>query len=130
MFFVDKPEVSISSPEPVVEGHSVTITCRSEARPNVSSVAWMKGQEVIQVTDDNRFSGSSLQTPSLTIDPVARTDVGDYSCQMSNDVGDSSKSVGLQVWCKYLMSLSLIADNIDTVSVVCQCWRSNMIAKP
>ena len=98
--FVDKPEVSVSPPEPVVEGQSVTIVCQSEARPEVSSVTWMKDQAVIQVTDDYRFSGGSVQTPSLTIDPVARTDVGDYTCQMSNDVGHSSKSVQLRVWCK------------------------------
>ena len=50
--FVDTPVVSISSPEPVVEGQSVTIACQSEARPAVTSVMWKKGQDVIQVTDD------------------------------------------------------------------------------
>ena len=97
--------MSISSPEPVVEGQSVTIECQSEARPAVTSVKWKKGQDVIQVTGDNRFSGGSVQTPSLTIDPVVRTDVGEYTCWMSNGVGDSSKYVGLQVWCEYLMLL-------------------------
>ena len=121
-FFVDKPEVSVSSPEPVVEDQSVTIVCQSEARPTVSSVTWMKGQVVIRVV--NRFSGGSVQTPSLTIYPVARTDVGDYTCQMSNDVGHSSKSIQLRVWCKYLISVILI------VSVVCQCWRCHKIEKP
>ena len=100
--------MSVSSPEPAVEGQPVTIACQSEARPTVSSVTWMKGQAVIQVTDDNRFSGGSVQTPSLTIDPVARTDVGDYTCQMSNDVGDSSKSVQLRVWCEYLKVLLIM----------------------
>ena len=97
--------MSISSPEPVVEGQSVTIECQSDARPAVTSVMWKKGQDVIQVTDDYRFSGGSVQTPSLTIDPVVWTDVGDYTCQMRNGVGDSSKSVGLQVWCEYFMLL-------------------------
>ena len=81
------------------------------------------------MVDDNRFSGGSVQTPSLTIDPVARKDVGEYTCQMSNDVGDSSKSAALQVWCKFFMSLILIAGYIATVFVVCQCWRSHKITK-
>ena len=103
--FIDTPVVSISSPEPVVEGQSVTIACQSEARPAVTSVTWKKEQDVILVTDDNRFSGGSVLTPSLTIDPVVRTDVGEYTCWMRNGVGDSSKSVGLQVLCEYFVLL-------------------------
>ena len=127
--FVDTPIVSISSPAPVVEGQSVTIACQSDARPAVTSVMWKKGQNVIQVTDDYRFSGGSVLTPSFTIDPVVWTDVGEYTCWMSNDVGDSSKSVGLQVWCEYLMLLIVIADCIDTVFVACQCLKSHTFAK-
>ena len=102
---VDKPEVSIVTPRPVVEGQNVTITCQSVARPAVTNVTWKKGQNVITVTGDGHFGGGTVQKPSLTIDLVTRTDAGEYTCEMSNIVGKGKESVELQVWCKYLVSV-------------------------
>ena len=98
---VDKPTVSVVTPEPVVEGQSVTITCRTlGARPAVTSVTWKKGQEVITVTSDSKYSGGTVQTPSLTIGSVLKTDAGEYTCRLGNDVGQGTGSVTLEVWCK------------------------------
>ncbi|KAK2178132.1 hypothetical protein NP493_561g01052 [Ridgeia piscesae] len=75
-----KPVVSVVTPDPVVEQHPVTITCQSqEARPAVTSVMWKKGQEVISVTTDNKYTGGTVQAPSLTIGSVFKTDAGEYS---------------------------------------------------
>ena len=99
---VDKPTVSVVTPDPVVERQSVTITCQSQvARPAVTSVTWKKGQEVISVTTDSKYSGGTVQTPSLTIGSVLKTDAGEYKCQLDNDVGHGTASVTLIVLCKY-----------------------------
>ncbi|KAI0222648.1 hypothetical protein LSAT2_026088 [Lamellibrachia satsuma] len=91
-----KPTVSVMTPD-VVEGQSVTIRCRSQARPAVNSVMWKKGQQVIRVTTDTKYDGGTVQNPSLTINPVMRTDGGQYTCQLSNEVGQGYKSVTLEV---------------------------------
>ena len=98
---VDKPSVSVETLGPVVEGQSKTIKCQSQgARPAVTSVTWKKGQEVFSVTTDSKYTGGTVQTPSLTIGSVLKTDAGEYTCQLDNDVGHSTGSVTLEVWCK------------------------------
>ncbi|KAK2174672.1 hypothetical protein NP493_781g00014 [Ridgeia piscesae] len=93
-----KPTVAVNTTDPVVEQHPVTITCQSqEARPAVTSVTWKKGQEVINVTTDSKYSGGTVHTPSLTIGSVVKTDAGEYTCQLGNDVGHGTASVTLIV---------------------------------
>ena len=93
--------MAVNTPDPVVEQHPVTITCQSQgARPAVTSVMWEKGQKVINVTTDSKYTGGTVQTPSLTIGSVLKTDAGEYTCQMVNVVGHGSASVTLEVLCK------------------------------
>ncbi|KAI0212429.1 hypothetical protein LSAT2_002670 [Lamellibrachia satsuma] len=93
-----KPTMSVETPSPVVEGRPVTITCQSQgARPAVTSVTWKKGQDVVTVTTD-KYTGGTVQNPSLTITRATRTDAGQYTCQLNNVIGQHSKTVTLQVW--------------------------------
>ena len=93
--------MSVVTLDPVVEGQSVTITCKTiGARPAVTSVTWKKGQEVIHVTSHSKYTGGTVLTPSLTIGSVLKTDAGEYKCQVGNDVGHDAASVTLEVWCK------------------------------
>ncbi|KAI0236793.1 hypothetical protein LSAT2_012661, partial [Lamellibrachia satsuma] len=95
-----KPTVSVKTPSPVVEGRPVTITCQSQgARPALTSVIWKKGQDIVTVTTD-KYTGGTVQNPSLTITRATRTDAGQYTCQLNNVIGQDSKTVTLQVWCK------------------------------
>lgn len=107
MIIVDKPEVSVDVPLPVKEGDKATIRCQSQARPAVTSVTWKKGGDVITVTGDEHFEGGTVEKPSLTIDPVSRTDAGEYTCLVENSVGQGKVSVQLKVWCKYLLSIRM-----------------------
>ena len=87
--------MSVETPDPVVEGQSVTITCQSQgARPAVTSVTWKKGQQVITFTTDTKYTGGTVKNPSLTIKQTTRTDAGEYECQLSNDVGQKNKTAG------------------------------------
>ncbi|KAI0229368.1 hypothetical protein LSAT2_020224 [Lamellibrachia satsuma] len=93
------PSVSVVIPAPVVEGQSVTITCWSlGARPAVNNVTWKKGEDVIKVNTHTMYTGGTVQNPTLTIKLTTRTDGGHYTCQLSNDVGQGSSTVKLQVW--------------------------------
>ena len=92
--------MSVETLGPVIEGQSKTIKCHSQARPAVTSVTWKKGQEVINVITDSKYSGGTVQTPSLTIGSVLKTDAGEYTCQLGNDVGHGTATVTLIVLCK------------------------------
>ena len=104
-FLIDKPIVSVVTPDPVVEGKSVTIKCQSQGeKPEVTSVLWKKGKEVIKMTG-TKYTGGTAQTPSLTIRSTLKTDAGEYTCQLGNDIGHVSKTIALQVLCKYSLYL-------------------------
>lgn len=113
---VDKPTVSITTPSPAVEGQPVTIACRSlGSRPALTSVTWKKDQHVVRVTTETKYTGGTVQTSSLTIKNSTRTDAGQYKCQLSNDVGQNTGTVILQVWCKYLsLSMYFVRHNLLT----------------
>ena len=92
--------MSVETLDPMVKGQSVTIKCQSQGRPAVTSVTWKKDEEVINVTNDSKYWGGTVQTPSLTILSVVMTDAGEYTCQLGNNVGHGKASVKMTVLCK------------------------------
>ncbi|XP_071166138.1 hemicentin-1-like [Mytilus edulis] len=75
-------------------GLSVTLQCTVTANPSHTSVTWKKivnGQET-NIGSNNRYSGGSTNTPSLTISNAVDTDEGYYICTAANAVGTGQSS--------------------------------------
>ena len=58
----------------------------------VTSVQWERNVDgtittITSTTDTNKYSGSTTDTPSLTIASAAQSDAGTYTCFASNSVG-------------------------------------------
>lgn len=79
------------------------------SNPAHTSVRWVKTlnnvETDITVTNSNKYSGGSVNTPSLTISSAASADGGYYKCYASNSVGTGqSQSTFLNVvgskWCR------------------------------
>ena len=79
---------------------SVTLTCTVSADPSHDRVFWNKLVNGVftQVTMVTRYSGSTVQSPSLTITNAEQSDKGDYVRYASNSIGTgNSQQVNLDV---------------------------------
>ncbi|KAK3107564.1 hypothetical protein FSP39_017383 [Pinctada imbricata] len=75
-------------------GTSVTLQCSIlAASPSVTSVYWTRlvnSQTTTISIDGSKYTGSSTSNPSLTINPLATTDAGVYTCNAVNSAGTGS----------------------------------------
>ncbi|XP_063428590.1 hemicentin-1-like isoform X13 [Mytilus trossulus] len=75
----------------IIVGGSVTLGCSVSGNPAVTSVQWTRevnGQnQNIVISGNNRYSGGSVNSPSLVISNVANSDEGYYRCSATNIVG-------------------------------------------
>ncbi|XP_052103246.1 hemicentin-1-like [Mytilus californianus] len=73
---------------------SITLQCTVTANPSYTNVTWNKivsGQQT-NIGSNNRYSGGSTNTPSLTISNAVDTDEGYYICTAANAVGTSQSA--------------------------------------
>lgn len=73
----------------VTVGNNILMECNIDANPAHTNVLWRKivnGQPT-DITIGNRFSGSTVAIPSLTINSAQSSDAGYYVCYASNSVG-------------------------------------------
>jgi hypothetical protein len=82
-------------------GNDVTLVCTITSIPSYNEVKWDKGMHGIPtevVIDSNKYTGSTVNTPSLTIHSADSSDVGYYTCYGTNSVGTGqSQEVHLDV---------------------------------
>ena len=92
------PKVNVEDVNPAIAGQNMTLPCYlGFARPNtIIDVQWEKDR--VNITGD-RYTGSTKDTPSLTIKSVRMSDKGNYVCKMTNAVGTGrSRAVSLTVY--------------------------------
>ncbi|XP_076095861.1 basement membrane-specific heparan sulfate proteoglycan core protein-like [Mytilus galloprovincialis] len=80
----------------VTVGSSVTMVCTVSANPAHTSVNWQKvvnGVSTnINLSQTNKYSGSTTSSPSLTIINAVIADQGYYTCSAQNSVGTGTSS--------------------------------------
>ncbi|XP_063428599.1 hemicentin-1-like isoform X2 [Mytilus trossulus] len=82
------PVVTITQPSYSVNfGGTITITCTISADPAHNTVYWQKVGVSQSVTIGNRYTGSTVSIPSLTISNALHSDEGFYVCYATNSVG-------------------------------------------
>jgi hypothetical protein len=95
-YFTGRPSIHIATTKTdVVVGQSHTITCSVSSISAVTDLAWNKttraGNEIVNVVGvDGKFSGGTLDDPSLTINNIAISDEGIYVCRATNRFGITS----------------------------------------
>lgn len=87
----------------VQQGNSVQLICTWSGTPGATSVLWKKyvqgtPTDINVATSNGKYAGSSVDSPSLTINNVNHDDVATYVCSASNAEGTSnSQPINLQV---------------------------------
>ncbi|XP_052106699.1 hemicentin-1-like [Mytilus californianus] len=100
-------------------GDTITLGCTVSANPAASSVYWQKVSESTTSTVDmsnSRYTGSSVSTPSLTINNLNSNDAGNYICLAANSVGTGQSIQG---------PLTVIG-NVPVVTVRQSTYSSNI----
>lgn len=98
-YFTDAPVVVISQTTSSFDGQgrqSINIPCSYMSNPAATSVFWTKynpvagtnsGNTKLVEIDGNKYQGANLNSPSLTIYNLDRSDAGSYRCSASNIIG-------------------------------------------
>lgn len=96
--FKGVPTVSVKqSSYSVTPGIPVTLQCLVVSTLTVNSVYWQRNiggyiKYITSTTNNNKYSGSTTTTPSLTIFNAAQSDVGTYTCFATNSVGNGNST--------------------------------------
>ncbi|XP_071141762.1 cell adhesion molecule DSCAML1-like [Mytilus edulis] len=115
---IEKPNVQIyTDNQQIIKGSNQIIQCTVFGKPFPSSLSWKKrvnGDEQVETTVDltgRKYSGGTVDCPSLTINDFDMSDEGTYSCQAINEAGeDCSKELLLECIKKPEIVITISAD--------------------
>lgn len=99
----ERPTVLINNGrQTVIRGCNHTIKCTISGKPPPSIIAWIKGSNGDETFIDDlvseKYSGGTINCPSLTIKDFDKSNEGTYICQATNDVGNG-RSEGIFISC-------------------------------
>ncbi|XP_019637614.1 PREDICTED: hemicentin-1-like [Branchiostoma belcheri] len=117
-------QVGPSDPYVVTWGRAATLSCAVlSAKPNITALHWEKDGEIIVSSRlGKKYSGGTVQTPSLLVRNVNREDAGMYTCVVDHVVQRVTASLLVKVL--YPATIISISDSIsaeeeDTVTLQC-----------
>ena len=81
----------------VNRGASVTLECQYTANPAATVVTWEKivdnqATDITVTSSNNKYGGSTTQSPSLIINSAEESDQASYVCKVSNSIGTGISS--------------------------------------
>ena len=98
ILYVGVPSVTVGQGYSVNLGNSITLQCTVFATPSATSVQWNKissnglASPINIASNSNKYSGGSVNTPSLTILNAADSDEAYYTCSATNAAGTGTSS--------------------------------------
>ncbi|CAG2194109.1 HMCN [Mytilus edulis] len=119
----DVPFVQVlSTTYSVLFGGTIDLGCKVNANPSATNVYWQKLLNGVLITIDmstnnfNKYSGSTVQSPSLTIISTTEADQGNYVCSATNSAGTGSSS----------QTFLNVVGNLPTVSIPRSTYSGNV----
>ena len=91
----------------------MTLTCTVTSNPAHTSVKWVRVLNNVNtdivVTNNNKYSGATVNGPSLTINNAVSSDGGYYTCYATNSIGTGqSQSTFLNVVGSKYVSIAIV----------------------
>lgn len=124
LFFLVAPPVFIQTPSPVgaLKGSDVIFQCEISGTPPFE-VVWVKDRKQVRSSKKFKITSKNLDT-SLHILNLEASDVGEYHCKATNEVGSDMcvctvKFKGLYTWAQKCMPLPFIFSWLS--SNLCGC---------
>ena len=111
----DEPEVAIDGNQEqfIAKGESFTLICRYNASPPVSEVQWIKDGNVITINATVTNNGSRVTNifyneslSQLSITSASLQDSGNYTCNVTNNVTDTTDSTSIVIQGMYTMFIT------------------------
>ncbi|VDI02517.1 hemicentin, partial [Mytilus galloprovincialis] len=112
----------LSTTYSVLFGGTIDLGCKVNANPSATNVYWQKLLNGVLITIDmstnnlNKYSGSTVQSPSLTIISTTEADQGNYVCSATNSAGTGSSS----------QTFLNVVGNLPTVSIPRSTYSGNV----
>ena len=91
--YIESPTSSVTT----LHGGNIVLPCDVNAYPKIKSISWTKNGQILAANED-KYSISKPNQPSLTVKSVTVDDSGYYSCNATNLVGSTlGQPIHLQV---------------------------------
>ncbi|XP_063370489.1 hemicentin-2 isoform X1 [Cydia amplana] len=112
-----RPIVHVNPPNfTVLQDSKILLKCEYESNPShLIDVAWYKDDEKIDV-DSPHYQGGNVNQPALIIHDVSGSDSGNYTCQLTNDVGNSTSDNAIDVNVLYKPTVRLVMSDPSPIN--------------
>ncbi|XP_047999845.1 nephrin-like isoform X6 [Leguminivora glycinivorella] len=112
-----RPIVHVNPPNfTVLQDSKILLKCEYESNPSLlTDVAWYKDDEKIDV-NSSHYTGGTINQPALIIHSVTGNDSGNYTCELKNDVGNSTSDNAIDVNVLYKPTVRLVMSDPSPIN--------------
>ncbi|XP_071150175.1 hemicentin-1-like [Mytilus edulis] len=119
----------------VTPGDTVVLQCLVISTLTLKSVYWQRNigggiKRITFETDNNKYSGSDIITPSLTLFNSAQSDVGIYTCYAINGVGTGHSTTTTLTVTGSLLTVDISPSNADLLEGQSQLITCTITGEP
>ncbi|XP_055692645.1 hemicentin-1 isoform X4 [Lutzomyia longipalpis] len=116
------------------ETEDFLLFCEYEANPaSLESVRWKQNGKVLRVGQMSRYEGGNPEQTALLVKNASRTDIGSYTCELSNAIGNDTSDNDISVDVQYVPTVELdmdpespiIENNESNVTLYCNVAQGN-----
>ncbi|XP_044314285.1 uncharacterized protein LOC108040062 isoform X5 [Drosophila rhopaloa] len=105
------PPVVKVSPSDLIANTSqiVLLNCGYVANPaSLTQVEWYRNDDLVNVNDTDRYTGGNSENVALVIKSTEKEDIGNYSCQLSNNIGKGISDQKINLDVQYVPSVEIL----------------------
>ncbi|XP_041564220.1 uncharacterized protein LOC108136874 isoform X3 [Drosophila elegans] len=105
------PPVVKVSPSDIIANTSeiVLLNCEYVANPaSLTQVEWYRNDELVNINDTDHYKGGNSENVALVIKSTEKKDIGNYSCQLSNNIGKGISDQKINLDVQYVPSVEIL----------------------
>ncbi|KMZ01274.1 uncharacterized protein LOC6739169 isoform X8 [Drosophila simulans] len=105
------PPVVKVSPSAITANTSeiVLLNCEYFANPaSLTQVEWYRNDILVNVNDTTHYKGGNSENVALVIKSTEKEDIGNYSCQLSNNIGTGTSDHKINLDVQYAPSVEIL----------------------
>ncbi|XP_039230059.1 uncharacterized protein LOC6540104 isoform X14 [Drosophila yakuba] len=105
------PPVVKVSPSDIIANTSeiVLLNCEYVANPaSLTQVEWYRNDDLVNVNDTTHYKGGNSENVALVIKATNKEDIGNYSCQLSNNIGKGTSDHKINLDVQYAPTVEIL----------------------